>query len=103
MEIFRSAETLKSNVFNYLKDTEIMNGVPRELFTGVPMEQYLYEMSLKGKYGDEITFRAIANIFNVEVVIILTSGEHIATTQCSIRKKFVRLFCRRSRQTLCFS
>ena len=103
MEIFRSADTLRNNVFNYLRDTEIMNGVPRELFTGVPMEQYLYEMSLKGAYGDEITFRATANIFNVEVVIILTSGEHIATTQCSIRKKFVRLFCRRSGRTLCFS
>ena len=41
IEIFRSAETLRSDITNYLRDTEIMVGVPIELFAGVPMEQYL--------------------------------------------------------------
>ena len=32
-------------------------------------------MSLERTYGNEITLRAIANIFNVEVVVISTLGE----------------------------
>ena len=32
-------------------------------------------MSLEGTYGDEITLRAIANICNVEVVVISTLGD----------------------------
>ena len=39
-----------------------------EHFAGVPVEQYLYEMSLEGTYGDKMTLRAIENIFNVKVV-----------------------------------
>lgn len=38
MEIFRSAEILRSGVVNYLSDKEIMNGFPLELFAGVPMK-----------------------------------------------------------------
>ena len=75
-EIFRATETLGRDVVSYLRDTEIMNGVPIELLAGVPMEQYLYEMYLETIYGDEITHRAIENIFRVEVNIILILGEH---------------------------
>ena len=63
---------MKSDVVNYLRDTEIMNGVLIELFVGVPMEQYLYEMSLERTYGDELTLRVIANMLSVEVFIIST-------------------------------
>ena len=75
MKIFRSAETLRSDVVNDLRDIEKMNGVPIELFAGVPVEQYSYEISSEVTYGDEITVRSIASILNIEVVIILTLGE----------------------------
>ena len=78
MEILRSAETLRSSVFNYFRDTEVMNGVSRELFKGVFIEQYFYEISLEGTYRDKIT---LANFFNVEVVAISTLGKPSATTQ----------------------
>ena len=37
-------------------------------------------MSLERTYGNEITLRAIANIFNVEVVVISTLGERGSVT-----------------------
>ena len=30
---------------------------------------------MNGTYGDEITFRAISNIFNVEIIIVSTLGQ----------------------------
>ena len=71
MEIFRSAETLRSDVVNDLRNIDKMNGAQIDLFAEVPIEQYLYEMSLEGTCGDE-SLRAIADIFNVEVVVIST-------------------------------
>ena len=59
IEIFRAIENLRSDVVSYLRDTEIMNSLPTELFATVPMEQYLYKMYLETTYGDEITNRAI--------------------------------------------
>lgn len=50
MEIFRLAETLKSDVVNYLRDTEIMNLNPMELSAVVPMEKHLHGMPLEGTY-----------------------------------------------------
>lgn len=37
--------------------------------------QYLEEMSKSGTYGDEITLRAIANMFNVEIIVETTLGQ----------------------------
>ena len=42
MEIFRSAETLRSDAASYLRDTKIMGGVPTGLFAAVSLEQHLY-------------------------------------------------------------
>ena len=44
-------------------------------FAGVPWEQYLQEKQMDGTYGDEITLRAISNIFNVEIIVVSTLGE----------------------------
>ena len=41
-----------------------------ELFAGIPWSQYLAEMARDGTYGDEITLRAISNMFNVEIVVV---------------------------------
>ena len=59
IEIFRAIETLRSDVVSYLRDTEIMNSLPTELFATVPMEQYLYKMYLETTYGDEITIEQL--------------------------------------------
>ena len=67
MEKFRSAETLKSNVVNNLRDVD--------KWTLFLQNSYLYEMSLEETYGVKITLRAIANFFNVKVVVISTLGE----------------------------
>ena len=67
MEKFRSAETLKSNVVNNLRDVD--------KWTLFLQNSYLYEMSLEETYGVKITLRAIANFFNVKVVVISTQGE----------------------------
>ena len=32
--------------------------------------QYLSEMGRDGTYGDEITLRAIANIFGIEIIVV---------------------------------
>ena len=47
--------------------------MPVKLFTGVPWEQYIREMSAGGTYGDEI----IVNSFSVEICIISTLGEGV--------------------------
>ena len=51
------------------------NGIPLAFFAGVPWEQYLQEIRIDGTYDDEITLRAISNIFNVEIIIVSNLGQ----------------------------
>ena len=51
------------------------NVIPLAFFAGVPWKQYLQEMQLDGSYGNEITLRAISNIFNVEIINASTLGQ----------------------------
>ncbi len=37
-------------------------------------DDYLNEMSRDGTYGDEITLRAVSEIYNVEINIVSTLG-----------------------------
>ena len=37
--------------------------------------QYINETSSDGTYGDEITLRAVSNIYNVEIDIVSTLGQ----------------------------
>ena len=46
-----------------------------ELFAGIPWSQYLNEMGTDQTYGDEITLRAIANIFCIGIVVISNLGQ----------------------------
>ena len=69
-----SAQRLREEIVNYLRSNDISNGIPLELFAGLPWDQYLYAMSNNGEYGDEITLRAFSNIFNIEIDIISTLG-----------------------------
>ena len=50
----------------------MVDGMHLELFTGLSWRQYLEGMSKSGTYDDENTLRAMANMFNVEIVVIST-------------------------------
>ena len=72
--LHRSPETLRREVVQYHNSNDMANGIPLAFFTGIPWEQYLQEMQKDGTYDDEITLRAISNIFNVEIIIVSTLG-----------------------------
>ena len=72
--LHRSPETLRREV-HYLNSNDMVNGIPLSFFAGVPWEQYLVlieEVQMDSAYGDEMTLRAISNIFNVEIIIVST-------------------------------
>ena len=73
LHIFRSAETLRNEVVSYLNSHDYSSdGIPLELFAGIPWSQYLTEMARSETYGDEITLCTISNMFNVEIVVVST-------------------------------
>ena len=41
-----------------------------ESFAWIPLGQYLNKMEKDGNYGEEITLRAIANIFGNEIFVV---------------------------------
>ena len=73
--LHRSPETLGREIVQYLNSDDMAKDIPLAFFDGVPWEQYLQEMQMDGTYGDEITLRAISNIFNVEIIIVSTLGQ----------------------------
>ena len=44
----------------------------------MPFNDYIHKMSKDGTYGDEITLRAIAEIFNNEISVISTLGRGVS-------------------------
>ena len=46
-----------------------------EIFAGIPWSQHLNRMGRDGNYGDEVTLRAIANIFGNEICVVSTLGQ----------------------------
>ena len=73
--IHRSADTLRKEVVRYLELNDVdQYGWPLELYVGVPWSEYLNQMSHIGTYGDELTLRAVSNIFNIELTIVSTLG-----------------------------
>ena len=71
LHIFRSAETLRNEVVSYRNTHDYSSdGIPLELFGGIPQSQYITEMARSGTYGDEITLRTISNMFNVEIAVV---------------------------------
>ena len=55
----------------------MVEGIPLELFAGIPWEKYIRQMETDGTYGDEITLRAISNIFNVRIIVVSTLGQGV--------------------------
>ena len=76
LEIFRSTVTLRNDFINYLNTNDISpDGFLLELFAGILWSQYLNEIKRDGTYGDEITLRAIANVFGIEIIVFSTLGQ----------------------------
>ena len=73
--IHRSVSTLRAEVISYLDRNDEMRGISLELFVGMPWHQYVMQMARDGTYGDEITLRAVSNMFNVQVTVVSTIGE----------------------------
>ena len=78
--VFRSEESLRREIVRYLTENpNTQDGFPIELFAGIPWPQYLASMAQNGTYGDHITLQAVANLYNVELVIISTLGPDART------------------------
>ena len=61
-----------------------LNGTPLDFYIDVPFSNYLNRMSIIRTFGDEITLRTAAELFNIEFVIISSlgrAGEAIITSQ----------------------
>lgn len=57
-----------------IENDQLPDGDRIEHFTGMKWDDYLNEMSRDGTYGDEITLRAVSEIYNVEINIVSTLG-----------------------------
>ena len=78
--ILRSPETLRDEVCKYLEGHDSApDGMPLELFVGMPWSAYLQQMISDGTYGDQLTLQAIANLYQIQLDIISSSGEDHAT------------------------
>ena len=78
--VFRSEESLRREIVRYLTENpNTQDEFPIELFAGIPWPQYLASMAQNGTYGDHITLQAVANLYNVELVIISTLGPDART------------------------
>ena len=76
LKIFRSAVTLSKEVINYLiRNHYSPDGFHMEIFAGIPWSQHLNGMGRDGNSGEEVTLRAIANIFGNEIFLVSTLGQ----------------------------
>ena len=52
-----------------------VNGEVVRDFSNIPWDDYIQQMDIEeGTYADELTLRAFANIFNIEIEIVSTFG-----------------------------
>ena len=73
--IHRSAETVREEIVKYLVNHATNSeGMPLELFAGMPWKAYLQAMARNGTYGDQITLQAAADLYNIEIVVVSTLG-----------------------------
>ena len=60
--IFRSAETIREEVVQYLEDhPNNAEGIPLEIFAAMPCSPYMREMLTNDTYGDQLTLQAAAD------------------------------------------
>ena len=73
--IFRSPDTLRKEIVEYMRmHPNGVDGMPLELFVGLPWNQYLASMAADGTFGDHLTLQAIANLFLIEIHVYSSLG-----------------------------
>lgn len=78
--IYKTPYSIREEVVQYLLENDVgPDGTPLELFAATPWSDYVTQMARNGTYGDEITLRAISNIYNIEIRIVSTLGSDAAT------------------------
>ena len=66
---------MREEIVSYLEShPNSPDGIPMELFAGIPWDQYLGLMARDGTYGDHLTLQAAADVFNIQIVIYSTLG-----------------------------
>ena len=74
--VYRSPSTLRAEAVRYLEANDRDHeGWPLKLFVATPWSSYIQLMRRSGTFGDDLTLRAVANLFNVEIVGVSTLGE----------------------------
>ena len=73
--IFRHPQTLREEIVNYLISVESINGEVARDFSNIPWDDYIQQMDVEDTYGDELTLKAFANIFNIEIEIVSSLGK----------------------------
>ena len=73
--IYRSTQSLRADIVRHLENNpNDRDGMPLELFMGMPFSDYVGQMAWDGTYGDQLTPRAASEIYNIEFTIISTLG-----------------------------
>ena len=74
--VYRSPSTLREETVWYLEANDRDHeGWPLELFVATPWSSYIQQMRRSGTFGDDLTLRAVANLFNVEIAGVSTLWE----------------------------
>ena len=53
---------------------ESINDEVVRYFSNIAWDDYIQQMNIEGTYGDKLTLRPFANIFNIGIKIVLTLG-----------------------------
>ena len=73
--IYRSAQSLRADIFRrFENNSNDRDGMPLELFMGMPFSDYVGQMARDGTYSDQLTLRAASEIYNIQFKIISTLG-----------------------------
>ena len=76
-----SPKALIAKIVSYLEaNPNDPNGTTLDFYMDVPFSNYLNRVSTHETFGDQITLRAAAELFNVEFFIISTLGRAAETT-----------------------
>ena len=71
--IYRSTQTLRDDIVRHHENNpNDHDGIPLELFMGMPFSDYVGQMTRGGSYGDQRTLRAVSEIYNIHFTIIST-------------------------------
>ena len=73
--IYRSVEAFREEIVQYLtQNPDNVHGTPLENFAAMPWDRFLASMAQNGEYEDQITLQAVAEIFNIDILVVSSLG-----------------------------